>query len=140
LILLSKIDELELLAKISLEIYITPVIKAEFGKLLPPTVKVKSIKDNHYQKILEMDLDAGEASAIALSLETENSLLIIDDLKARKIAERLNLRYSGTLGLILKAKQTGAIENVSKIFEKIRETNFRFSNELINTILKEAGE
>lgn len=51
-----------------------------------------------------MDLDSGEASAIALSLEIENSLLLIDDLKARKIANRLHLNYSGTFGLILRAK------------------------------------
>jgi len=54
-----------------------------------------------------MDLDKGEASAIALSLEMDNSILIIDDLKGRNVAERLNLRYSGTFGLILRAKQIG---------------------------------
>ena len=59
-----------------------------------------------------MDLDLGEASAIAISLDLENSILILDDLKGRKIAERLNLRYSGTFGLILRAKQEGVIEKV----------------------------
>ncbi len=33
-----------------------------------------------------MDLDDGEASAIALSLEMNDALLIIDELKGRKIA------------------------------------------------------
>ncbi len=87
-----------------------------------------------------MDLDEGEASAIALSFEVENSILLIDDLKGRKIAERLYLRYSGTLGLILKAKQIGKIKSVREILEKVKNTNFRFSEKLLNTIIEEAGE
>lgn len=73
---------------------------------------VKEPKDVHYQKILEIDLDKGEASAIALSLDFDDAIIIIDDLKARKIAEKLNLKYSGTFGLILKAKQAGIIKTV----------------------------
>ena len=45
--------------------------------------------------------DAGEASAIALAAENQPSLLIIDDLKGRKLAQKLNLTITGTLGLIL---------------------------------------
>jgi predicted nucleic acid-binding protein len=87
-----------------------------------------------------MDLDAGEASAIALSLETDNAILIIDDLKGRKVVERLKLKYSGTFGLILKAKQEGVVSTIKPIINKIIQTNFRFSVSLLDTILKEAGE
>ena len=140
LILLSKIDELNLLNKISDKIYITSTIQKEYGKDLPSWIKVKEPHDNHYQKILEMDLDKGEASAIALSLEMDNSIVIIDDLKGRNVAERLNLRYSGTFGLILKAKQLGIIQSVKPILAKIKETNFRFSEKLFELILEQAGE
>ena len=140
LILLYKIDELDLLKTICDNVFITKTIKQEFGKSLPNWIKVKSPADNHYQKILEMDLDAGEASAIALSFEFENSILIIDDLKGRKIADRLKLKYAGTFGLILRAKQAGIIRSVRPILDKIEKTNFRFSEALFDTILKEAGE
>lgn len=90
--------------------------------------------------MLKMDLDGGEASAIALSLETEGSMLILDDLKGRKVADRLKLRYSGTLGLILRSKQDGIIKSVNPILNKIRSTNFRFSHELLETVRKQAGE
>jgi predicted nucleic acid-binding protein len=140
LILLNKINELELLKSIASKVYITPTIQKEFGRDLPSWITVKYPNDNHYQKILEMDLDEGEASAIALSFEVDNSILLIDDLKGRKIAERLNLRYSGTLGLILKAKQIGKIKSVREILEKVKNTNFRFSEKLLNTIIEEAGE
>ena len=140
LILLFKIDELDLLKKLSDKVFITKTIKQEFGKSLPDWIEIKSPSDDHYQQILEMELDAGEASAIALSLETDNSVLIIDDLKGRKVAERLKLKYSGTFGLILKAKQEGILTNISPIINKIIQTNFRFSENLLETILREAGE
>jgi len=140
LILLSKIYELSLLKKFGVDVYITPTIQKECGKILPDWIKVKEPKDSHYQKILEMDLDKGESSAIALSLDFDNSIIIIDDLKARKIAERLNLRYSGTFGLILNAKQEGIIESVIPILEKIKKTNFRFNENLYNMVIEQAGE
>ena len=90
--------------------------------------------------MLEMDLDAGEASAIALSLEIDRSILIIDDLKGREIAERLHLKYSGTLGLLLQAKQAGLLTVLHPVVEKIRKTNFRFSEAVLDYLLKQAGE
>jgi predicted nucleic acid-binding protein len=140
LILLNKIGELNLLNKFINKIYITSIIKEEFGKNLPDWILIKNPSDIHYQKIIEMELDKGEASAIALGLEEENAILIIDDLKGRKVVEKLKIRYSGTFGLILKAKQIGLIKNVKPILEKIRLTNFRFSTDLFDTILAEAGE
>ncbi len=140
LILLSKIDELGLLKSLGSEVYATPIIQNEFGNLLPDWVVIKSPTDLHYQKILEMDLDAGEASAIALALENKKSVLILDDLKGRKIADRLSLKYSGTFGLIVRAKQEGVIETVKPLLHKIRQTNFRFSEELFFATLAAANE
>ncbi len=140
LILLYRINEFDLLKGISANIFVTKKISEEFGKPLPGWIKIRAPLDRHYQQILEMDLDPGEASAIALSLETKNSILIIDDLKGRRVAERLKLKYSGTFGLILRAKQTGIITSIRPILNKLRETNFRFREDLYEIILKEAGE
>ena len=87
-----------------------------------------------------MDLDPGESSAIALCLDISDSIIIIDDLKGRRIADKLNLRYSGTLGLILKARQEGIIESIKPVIEKINNTNFRFRKELIEFLIEQAGE
>jgi len=140
LIILDKIDELELLMKVGRKIYVTPIILKEFGKSLPEWISVLSPENSHYQQILEMDLDEGEASAIALSLDMGNSILMLDELKCRKIAEKLNLRYSGTFGLILKAKQLGLINSVKPILDKIKSTNFRFNEKLFEIVLEQAGE
>lgn len=140
LILLHKIGELELLKTVGKRVFITKDIKLELGGILPSWINVREPKDKHYQRILELDLDKGEASAIALSLEMDYSIIILDDLKGRKIAEKLSLRYTGTLGLILKAKQIGAIEKVKPILDKIRKTNFRFNESLLTFVINEAGE
>ena len=66
--------------------------------------------------------------------------MCITKLKGRKIAEKLGLRYSGTFGLILKAKQLGVISSVKPILNKIRSTNFRFNEQLFETVLEQAGE
>ena len=140
LILLSKIDELGLLKQVGDKVYVTSIVKDEFRENLPSWISIVDSKNAYYQEILKMELDEGEASAIALSLEIDNSILIIDELKGRKIAERLMLRYSGTFGLILTAKRQNLIKSVKPILNKIRLTNFRFSDKLFETVLREAGE
>ena len=77
---------------------------------------------------------------MALALEIENSLLIIDDYKARKLAKNLNINYTGTIGIIILAKQKGIINSIKPILEKIKETNFRISAELELLALIEAKE
>jgi predicted nucleic acid-binding protein len=140
LILLYKIKELELLRKFELPVCITPQIKNEFGLELPEWIQVKSPVDNRFTNVFEMEVDPGEASAIALSFENENSILIVDDLKARKLASRLQLRYTGTLGLILNLKQSGKVNKIKPIIEKIRLTNFRISDSLLDSVLNDAEE
>src|SRR5438045_2888389 len=77
---------------------------------------------------------------MAFAFEEENSLLILDDAKARKLASSLNLNFTGTLGLFLKAKQLGIIADIKPLLEKIQKTNFRFSESILKDILKEANE
>jgi predicted nucleic acid-binding protein len=140
LILLKKIDELGLMKLLADRVCTTSIIQMEFGKEFPNWIEIIDPTNKNYQTILEMDLDAGEASAIALTLERGNGILLIDDLKGRRIAEKLNLKFSGTFGLVLKAKQAGIIKSVRPILDRIRSTNFRFSEDLFNTIIKEARE
>jgi predicted nucleic acid-binding protein len=135
-----KIDELELLRIFSKNVYITKTIQEEFGDQIPNWIVIKNPFEDPYQKVLSTDLDEGEASAIGLSLATENALLILDDLKARKFAGKLGLHFSGTLGLILKLKQIGIVDSVTPIIQKIRNTNFRISEELLEQVIKDAGE
>ena len=68
------------------------------------------------------------------------ALLIIDDRKGRKFAYELGLTIIGTVGIIVDAKLAGIIPSVRPILEKMRTTNFRFTERLELLILKNAGE
>lgn len=139
-IILSKIDELELLQNIYVQIVTTSDIAIEFGEVLPDWVIIKNVSNKNYQDILELQLDKGESSAIALAMEIENCTIILDDYKARKVAQKLNISITGTIGIIVKAKQLGIIKSVQPILEKIRNSNFRLSKELENQALSLSNE
>lgn len=140
LIILNKIGELDLLRQLYKKVTITQDILFEYGESLPDWVEVQEAKDHFRQQLLEMQIDKGEASAIALALEKSENIIILDDWKARKLAERLGLSVTGTLGVIIKAKNIGLIPSIKPYLEKIRETNFRISEELEQFALKEANE
>ncbi len=53
------------------------------------------------------ELDIGEASAIALAVENQADLVLIDERRGRLVATRLNLRYTGILGILVEAKSQG---------------------------------
>ena len=140
LIILTNIGEMELLYKVYGGIVTTTDIADEFGAILPDWVEITDVKDKYKQQLLEIQIDKGESSAIALALEIPNSTLILDDYKARKIAQQLNLNFTGTIGVIIKAKVLGIIPSIKPILDKIRATNFRLSVELELQALKAANE
>ena len=139
-ILLDKISEMDILHKVFNTVSTTEDIANEFRKELPGWVHIKQVINKEYQHILQLEVDNGEASAIALSLEEGNSLLILDDSKARKLAAKLDLSYTVTLGVILKAKQLGVIPVIKPIISKIQRTNFRFSEKIYIELLLLANE
>jgi len=139
-IILSNIGELNLLQKVYGQIITTVEIASEFGEQLPSWVSIHQVTDKYRQQLLELQIDKGESSAIALALETPNCTIILDDYKARKIADQLGLHFTGTIGVIVKAKLNGIIQSIKPLLTKIRTTDFRLSLELELLALKEAGE
>ncbi|WP_461049606.1 DUF3368 domain-containing protein [Spirosoma arcticum] len=139
-ILLEKIDELALLKECFRAVYTTPTVAAEFGISLPDWVQVREVIDKAYLRGISTLADPGEISVIALAGELPDCLLILDDDKARKVAESFNLRFTGTLGVLVRAKALGKIAEVAPIVAKIRETDFRASESLLTKILKSVGE
>lgn len=139
-IILTNIGELELLHKVYGKITTTLDIATEYGDILPEWVEIISPTDKYRQQLLEMQIDKGESSAIALALEIPDSIIILDDIKARKIAKQLGLIYTGTIGVIVKAKLNGIIPTIKPILDKIKQTNFHMSADIQLQALKEANE
>ena len=139
-IVLSNIGELELLHKVYEKIVTTIDIATEYGEVLPEWVEIVAVEDHYRQQLLELQIDKGESSAIALALETPNSTVILDDYKARKIAEKLGITYTGTIGVIIKAKLKGIIPSIKPLLDKIKQTDFRLSEDIEIQAIKEAKE
>jgi predicted nucleic acid-binding protein len=139
-IILSNIGELNLLQKLYGNVTTTNDIVKEFGEKLPEWVEIKDAKDKQKQQLLELQIDKGESSAIALALELKDCTIILDDNKARRIANILGLKVTGTIGIIIKAKLNGIIPSIIPYLEKIKKTNFRLSPEIELQALIEAKE
>ena len=112
--------------------YVTPEIVAEFGKPLPAWINVKEVKNGTLKQTLNQILGAGESSAISLYFEIDDALVAVDDLKARKVAKSLNLNITGSLGILVKAKETGHIDKLKPILEEVERTDFRISANIID--------
>ena len=78
LIVLEKINRLTLLQELFTVVTLTPEVQSEYGNELPDWMGVIAVKDDSRRQILERELDKGEASAIALAVENQDSLLLID--------------------------------------------------------------
>ncbi|UZD22095.1 DUF3368 domain-containing protein [Algoriphagus halophytocola] len=140
LIVLTKIGQIDLLPKLYAQIITTPEIIIEFGNPLPDWIQVINVQNLDLKKSLELQLDLGEASAIASAHEIPNSTLILDDLKGRKVAKLLKMKFTGTLGVLARAKSEGLIPWLKPVIDRLLETNFRISDQLIEELLKKYGE
>jgi predicted nucleic acid-binding protein len=85
-------------------------------------------------------LDAGEAKSIAFASEHEGSLLIIDEIKGRKAAKEMGIPVTGSLGVLIAAKNKGHLKAVKPIIEEVQKTNFRISEHLIERVLDKVKE
>lgn len=89
---------------------------------------------------LMVDLGPGETAVLALALEMQDPIVILDDGLARRHAQRLHLRMTGTLGLLIDAKRAGLIETVSPLLDALNDLRFRLDPGTRRTVLQLAGE
>jgi len=136
LIALEKLNLLDVLCKIYAEIILPEAVINEFGK---PTIECYSAKkvESPLVRLLVSDLNLGKGESEIIALASETGIkTIIDDLKARKVAETLGLKVTGTIGVLLRAEKLGFIESAYKKTKELREKGFYVSNELLDNISK----
>lgn len=96
--------------------------------------------DNHLFRLLQAQLDPGEAAAICLAQESRADLVLSDDRQARLAAERLGIRIKGTLGILVEAKRRGEIEALAPALAELKEKGTWLSERLVVRVLSEVGE
>jgi len=147
IISLVHIGQIDLIEKVFDDFYIAKAVWIELKNYDDPEfdnsiltglkTRVKEISSKNY---LSMVMDFGESESAILYEELQADYLLIDDNKARLVAESLNINCIGTLGLLLKAKQNGLITELKPIFEKLIKVGRYFSRKLLNDILIKIGE
>jgi predicted nucleic acid-binding protein len=126
--------------------------------LIPPTVRAELLRNPHPKARSALEaaiqegwirvvplagavspafaasLDLGEAEALALALETKAPMVLLDESAARLQAKQLGLTFTGVLGLLRHAKQTGRIPSLKEQINRLR-TEARF---FVNPALEKA--
>jgi uncharacterized protein len=85
-------------------------------------------------------MDYGESESVILYKELQADFLLIDDKKARKIAENLGINCIGLIGLLSIAKDKGLVKMLRPIFETFLQNKRFYSVALLNAILQAKGE
>jgi hypothetical protein len=104
-------------------------------------IQVRAVNDARLVAALSLHLDVGEAEAIALAVETDADLLLMDERRGRQAAMRLGRRVVGVLGTLVEAKQRNLISQVRPLLDTLAgDAGFRISPELHARVLEAAGE
>lgn len=131
LIILTNIGRLKILKHLFGRIIITKEVADEYGEALPHWISVKTPANQAKVSELIIRLDKGEATSIALAIELQNSRLIIDETKGRKVAKFESIKIIGTIGVLIMAKKYGFVDDINKVIQDLIANGFRISESLI---------
>jgi predicted nucleic acid-binding protein len=144
LISMAAIDQLDLLDALFYRVVIPQAVWQELEdnieKASIPQVRrfqnnIMSV--NHYE---EIGLGSGETEAILLYEEIHADRLLIEDRNARLFAEARGIRCTGTLGILIEAKNENLISGLRPLFYQLRAKKRYFALPLMNQILFDHGE
>ena len=135
---LVQIDAIDLLPRLFSEIIVPPAVFRELSQQNTPQAVRHWLSQPHEwlarraPKVALQDdgLDPGESEAIALAEETRNCILLVDELKGRKVAKGRGIPVLGTLGVLEQASRQGWIE-FEEFAYRLKGTNFRARDQLI---------
>ena len=147
---LAAIAQLDLLHQLYGTILIPEAVYEELTRFnVPGSVEVQTLSwietvtvvNTKLVVQLELELDPGEASAIALAVERQATLLMLDERKGVQVATRYGLRVQGVLGVLLRAKAQGMIPLVRPLLDSlVNDAGFWMTNNLYQRILQIAQE
>jgi predicted nucleic acid-binding protein len=100
-----------------------------------------SVQNAILVRALQGELDDGEAEAIALAVEVQADLVLLDERRARVVAIRLGLKVVGVLGVLIEAKHKALIPHLKPILDDLlTRAGFRVSAQLYERVLQAVGE
>ena len=143
------IGRLDILRELFGEVLIPEAVRSEFLSR-DPGDRARTLDDASWIRCAEVSqpkhvlafagLDRGEAEVLALAEELDARLVVLDEKKARRYAERLGLPKTGTVGLLLLAKERGLIDSLQVWLERLRRAGLHLTDALVLQALEIAGE
>ena len=101
----------------------------------------RSAENTRLVTALTNELDRGEAEAIVLATEIPADILLIDEKDGRVLARQFHLQVRGVLGILIRAKATGAVPSLKSEIEALRSrARFFVSAALEDEVLRTVGE
>ncbi|MFL6262227.1 MAG: DUF3368 domain-containing protein [Thermoanaerobaculia bacterium] len=149
LVALWSLGRLDLLRDLYQEALIPRAVEEEFlateasarRKALDDAPWVRTVELPHPRRALAYaGLHRGEAAVLALAEEIDARLVVLDERKARRYAERLGLALTGTLGILLEAKRAGLVASVSDCVSQLLSAGLFFAPDLVRRALEIADE
>lgn len=150
LIGLARIGRLGLLPQLARRIVVPRAVHVEVTAAKAAAPGAAEVAALPWLEVLEADPAAvapllilvgrGEAEAIALAQRELSAVLLMDDLRARKLADRLGLRRMGTVALLGRAKREGLIPKLKPALDALVANEIFISQHLMDSALREVGE
>ncbi|GAB4158712.1 MAG: DUF3368 domain-containing protein [Candidatus Promineifilaceae bacterium] len=148
---MGRIDQANLLAQLYHPVYTTDVVCHELDiarlrhpdTLDPRQLPWVSLVQGDPQAISNLPanrLGPGERSVLAYAQANPMQIVGLDDRQARVLAHQLGLRVMGTIGVLLKTKESGLITVVRPLLEQLRQEGFHISPALLTYTLQRAKE
>jgi len=103
-------------------------------------IKTLPVGDRLAVDMLLGELDLGEAETIVLAREIGADWVLMDEKKGRRKLAQLDMPKIGTLGILLKAKQTGLLPTLQPEIARLRRLGFSISQSVVEAVLWQAGE
>ncbi len=85
-------------------------------------------------------LDRGEASVIQTALNRQVETVCIDEKTGRRVARLSQLQLTGSIGLLLKAKQNGQLDSMATAIQRMQKSGIRLSQGVIHFAMIQSGE
>jgi predicted nucleic acid-binding protein len=85
-------------------------------------------------------IDSGEIAVLSVAIATAGASVVLDDRGGRAEADRLGIPKTGTLRLLLDAKELGIISSVRTPLDHLRARGMRLSEAVWREVLALAGE
>ena len=102
---------------------------------------VESVTNRELAQALQQELDAGEAEAIALSLQVGADFLLMDERLGRETAMHMGLHCVGLVGVLIEAKRKGLVASVRSLLDALQDVaGFWISEALYQQVLGDEDE